>query len=223
MFSIWRNWQGSNNNKNPPRLTMWCFWFLPEPRLQNNHFPAWKGIIIGLYSGNAENECASEKANMTLLNNFLQEPEFECIFHPAWGKQFVPISSNGSYRGAMQFIFVLKFSKLCRTKDTLACIVPLVIWSNWQRRFLFSPSLLCWKTESIHKKINCHTKKFFLACFFLFVLEPLVCYENVYSLAKSWPKCFCFCYFLGGVVVCSELQCYLFTEITQFRGLFLCA
>ena len=60
---------------------------------------------------------------MTLLNNFLQEPEFECIFHPAWGKQFVPISSSGSYQGVMQFILVLKFSELCRTKDTFTRLV----------------------------------------------------------------------------------------------------
>lgn len=62
---------------------MLCFLFFPELRKQNNHFSAWKGIIIGLYSGNTENECASEKANTTLLNNFSQEPESPCIFHLA--------------------------------------------------------------------------------------------------------------------------------------------
>lgn len=59
---------------------------------------------------------------MALLNNFLQEPEFECIFHPAWGKQFVPRSSSGSYQGVMQFILVLE---VFRTEDlsahSLAC------------------------------------------------------------------------------------------------------
>lgn len=59
---------------------------------------------------------------MALLNNFLQEPEFECIFHPAWGKQFVPRSSSGSYQGVRQFILVLE---VFRTEDlsahSLAC------------------------------------------------------------------------------------------------------
>lgn len=107
---------------------------------------------------------------MTLLNNFLQEPEFECIFHPAWGKQFVPISSSGSYQGVMQFILVLKFSKLCRTKDTSTCLFPLVIWCSWQWCCLLSQILLCWKGRSIHKIL---WQKTSWRCS-LFVFEPLV-------------------------------------------------
>lgn len=106
---------------------------------------------IGLYRGNTENEYASERDNMTLLNNFFQEPWFECIFHPAWGKQFVPLSCGGSYQGVMQFIFVLKFSKLSKTEDTLACFVPLVILTLMQHCFLFSLMLLCWMNRSSHK------------------------------------------------------------------------
>lgn len=71
------------SQKNPPRLKMYCFPFFLELQTQNNHFSAWKGIIIGLYSANAENECASERANMTLLNNVSQEPESPSIFQPA--------------------------------------------------------------------------------------------------------------------------------------------
>lgn len=72
------------------------------------------------------------------------------VYSTQWGKQFVPISSSGTYQGVMQFILVLKFSKLCRTKDIFTCLVPLVIWSNWQCCSLFSPILLCWKGRSIH-------------------------------------------------------------------------
>lgn len=147
---------------------------------------------------------------MTLLNNFLQEPEFECVFHPAWGKQFVPVNSSGSYQGGMQFIFVLKFSKLCRTKDTFTCIVPLVIWSNWQFCFLFSPILLCWKRRNIHKilwQINSSWR------YFLFVFEPLVhSWMFAFLLLAKIDLCFFVVVLMGRFL--NAVLFVLFTKIT---------
>lgn len=108
---------------------------------------------------------------MTLLNNFLQEPEFECIFHPAWGKQFVPISSSGSYQGVMQFIFVLKFSKLYRTKGILTCVVPLVIWSNCHAAFSSPQFYYVGRGEAFMKYCD---KKILPGDISSFVVEPLV-------------------------------------------------
>lgn len=184
--SIWRNWQGNNNNKNPPRLKTQCFWFSPELCEQNNRFSAWKGIVIGLYSGSTKNEYASEKANMAPLNNFLQEPAFECIFHPAWGKQFVPVSSSGSYRGVMQFIFVSKFSELCRTKETFTRIVPPVIWCNGQCCCLFSPVPWGWRVEVFVKYWD--QKSFLKLCLSSLCLSLWFRCACLHSSASCWPR-----------------------------------
>lgn len=123
---------------------------------------------------------------MALLNNFLQEPAFECIFHPAWGKQFVPVSSSASYQGDMQFIFVSKFSELCRTKETFTCIVPPVIWSNGQCCYLFSSVPWGWRVEVFIKDWD--QKSFLKMCLSSLCLSLWFNCECLHFSASCWPK-----------------------------------
>lgn len=70
----------------------------------------------------------------------------------------------------MQFILVLKFSKLCRTKDIFTCLVPLVIWFNWQCCSLLPNSLML-EGRSIHKIL---WQKILPGDVSSFMFEPLV-------------------------------------------------